>query len=300
MKALLLILTATLALNANSQQLYSSTMFWNNLPLVNPATSGMENLHDFRSSFILPPRLSDPRNRTSLTNFNTLLNRHHGVGVNYENTRYFTNSYHKVQLNYNYQFFLSPTKKISIGISPGLRLSKSDIVWIPPTSVPDPSIPDNSMQNLNLNAGIAYLGNKIYAGIGMTGLYQPRLDPGVAFEADHRSMYFAHFRYRWAISHRFKLFFETYGKTDLNQSTAEVNIKARYDGHYWLGVTYRSTNTAAMNMGWDFKRRSGRNHYRIAYSIDFNRTIGIDGRSYSPQEFSLGFIIPHKVPAQNR
>lgn len=289
---------ATLSVSANAQQFYSSTLFWNNLPLVNPATSGMENVHDFRSTFILPPRLSDPRNSTSLTNYNTLYNRHHGIGVNYEYTRYFKNSYHKIQLNYNYQFHLSPTKKISIGISPGVRLSKSDIVWIPPTSVPDPFIPDNSMQHLNLNVGIAYKGNKIYTSIGMTGLSQPRLDTGAAFETDHKSIYFAHFRYRWGISHRFKLFLATYGKTNLNTSTAEVNVSARYDDSYWLGVTYRSTNTVAMNIGWDFKRRSGRNRYRIAYSIDFNRTIGIDGRPYSLQEFSVGFMIPHKFPSR--
>jgi type IX secretion system PorP/SprF family membrane protein len=298
MKALLLILTATLALSANSQQLYSSTMFWNNLPLVNPATTGIENAHDFRSTFILPPLISDPRNITSLSNYNTLYNRHHGIGVNYQYTRCFHSQHHKIQLNYNYQFHLSQTKKISIGISPGFRLSKSDIVWIPPTTEPDPFIPDNSMHNLNLNVGIAYKGNNVYAGLGITGLYQPRLDAGLAFEADHKSTYFAHFRYKWNISRLFKLFFETYGKTNSNYSTAEVNVRTRFKDQYWLGITYRSSNVVAMNAGWDFKRKSGRNRYRIAYSIDFKRTQGIDGRVYSPQEFSIGFMIPHKFTSQ--
>jgi type IX secretion system PorP/SprF family membrane protein len=298
MKALLLILTVTLALSANSQQFYSTTMFWNNLPFVNPATSGMENAHDFRTTFILPPLISDSRNITSLSNYNALYNRHHGIGVNYQYTRYFHNQYHKIQLNYNYQFHLSQTKKISIGISPGFRLSKSDIVWIPPTTAPDPFSPDNSMHNLNLNVGIAYKGNNIFAGLGITGLYQPRLDTGLAFEADHKSTYFAHFRYKWNVSRLFKLFFETYGKTNSNYSTAEVNVRTRFKDQYWLGITYRSSNVVAMNAGLDFKRKRGRNRYRIAYSIDFNKIKGKDGRFYQPQEFSVGFIVPHKFTSQ--
>ena len=102
MNTLLLILMATLALSTNTQQFYSSTMFWNNLPLVNPATTGIENAHDVRSTFILPPPLSDPRNTTSLTNYSTLYKRRHGIGVNYDYTRSFFSQYRiAYSINFN-------------------------------------------------------------------------------------------------------------------------------------------------------------------------------------------------------
>jgi hypothetical protein len=173
-------------------------MFWNQYALFNPATSGLENKHDFRATHLTGSAALTYRSRISNFNYNTRFKQNHGVGINYSFKNEPFLKHHSVSLNYNYQFALKGNRKISVGVAPGLvsrRWSDEFFQY--------PSNENNDF--LNLNAGVAYYGKKLYGGLGVThALYIPVKHDVVGAEYDQN--YYAHLRYEQKLGGRTSLF----------------------------------------------------------------------------------------------
>ncbi len=289
MKSIFLLFTF-IGFGANAQYDGMTSMFWNSYSHFNPATTGLEYKHDFRTSYRYQRQnYSYPDPRYLIANYNTRIGKHHGVGINYNYNYRFYGQYNVIHLNYNYQFELKQNRRISIGISPGIENYKADLTVINP--YPNPF--KYYIRNFNLNTGVAYQGEKIYGGIGVTHAVNSVMSSSIPDVTNYSTPnYYAHFRYKLQASRHLHFLFETFIRTDLVKAEMNVNARACFKDQYWFGVAYRTDDSFILNAGWDIRKR-----YRIGYSIDLRMISSLNPYIARTHEFTLGYLFPFQKPS---
>jgi len=299
------------ALSANAQQDFLTTQFWNTYTHINPATSGLEYDH---FGTIMYRRQWDKVNGAPediIANYSTVLGRglrvqplksRHGLGINFNQSSIgFTRST-ELNLNYNYQITLGTRKgaaqRLSIGLSAGIAEFRMDPEWVPPTTLNDASLPTAfSVIEPNFNAGIAYKGKTLFAGVGVTHVSAPSftssdpLNPVTYNSARH---YYAMGAYSFILGEKgaFELKPQLIVRTDAVKISSDINLLASYTiadkQRIWIGAGYRTSDAIAFMAGWDIFKR-----YRIGYSYDYtiNKLSSISRGSH---EFVLGFMLNYK------
>jgi type IX secretion system PorP/SprF family membrane protein len=282
MKAILFSTIIIFSFASNAQQEHISSMFWNNYSEINPATVGMESIQQGVITYRNQWQGVSGAPRTLFGNYNGCVGRHHGVGVNVTSGSIGNMNFQEVQVNYSYKHFLSNSQQISLGIAPSYnrQVFSDDFYPMTPTS-----------NSLNFNAGVAYKGNKIFAGIGATQLFSSRFDDatiGMGL-APH---YYAHFRRSFGVSRKLNFYLEGVFRTDLVKSQADFNARVVILNNIMLGVGYRLNNALIWHVSWDIK-----GHFRVGYAYDRSTNM-LASISNGTHEFTLGYLVKYRD--QNR
>jgi len=289
MQRIFLFLILGISPNLHSQQDGLSTMYWNNYAVFNPATSGMEHKHQAALSYRAQWVGISGSPNTFSGNYNTLFRSNHGFGGHYTYETIGNMKSQYFHLNYNYQIKLDPSRKVSIGISPGFSHITYTDNWIPPTTTSDPFIPESNTSNMNLNGGVAYHGKHLYGGIGVTHfveLFHRNSTPTFSLKPH----YYSHVRVKKRITRSSALYFEGLFRTDLVKNTFDLNSRITIWEKLMLGTGYRFGESFNFCAGWDFKKK-----FRVAYSYDIpHQDFAIIEKSKGSHEFTLGYLIPYK------
>jgi type IX secretion system PorP/SprF family membrane protein len=127
MRILLTLTVTVLFFYFNLQAQYHS-MFWNSYSLINPAASGVQ----YKYYGALAGRAKwlgykdTPRTGSAL--FDVKLNpMHGGAGINYTYEKYGLTKFHKFNTNYSYHLNLPNEQTLSLGLSGGITVEKTDI-----------------------------------------------------------------------------------------------------------------------------------------------------------------------------
>ncbi|OFZ63050.1 MAG: hypothetical protein A3D92_24750 [Bacteroidetes bacterium RIFCSPHIGHO2_02_FULL_44_7] len=221
--------------------------------LLNPATTALE--YDLHAGIAGRTSLSDLYLNVQS---NILLAKHHGLGINYSIGQLDDRTV-QTHLNYNYQFLLKDTRRISIGVAFGLQRNAGDLGT---STYPEPF----SATAPDLNLGLAYRGKALIAGAGVehvipfyNSYYGPQLN--------------AHASYRFLLGQQknFSLRPQVLVCNREEYFVGNFNITAAWKEQWWLGgsLRYEFFNDAkywSVMTGWDIQRR-----YRLGYSFDFYR-----------------------------
>ena len=260
------------------------TAFWNNYSIFNPATSGLEFKHQATVTYRNQWDKVSGAPKSLFANYNTLLGKHHGVGINYT---YETIGYSKgryLHLNYNYQFKIDDDRKISLGISPGLyNINVKGNYW------PEPTAPI-SLTYISFNGGIAYKGKSIYTGIGVTHFVELQKYKSLPF-LTHDPHLYVHFRKEHKIR-KSKLYVEGIYRTDFVKSKFDINVRAVFFNKLTLGSGFRFSEAIMLFGSWDFNEK-----FRLGYAYDFQMHLltAVQGG----HEITLGFNIPHSIKSRS-
>lgn len=278
MKLLLFSAIILLSFAPNAQQEHLSSMFWNNYSEINPATVGLDNVQQAIITYRNQWQGVSGAPRTLSGNYNARIGRRHGVGVNFTNGSIGNSNDQEVQVNYSYQHIISNSQRISFGAGPSYNRHTFPADWYPMTP---------TSNSFNFNAGIAYNGNNIFAGIGATQLFNTRFD-ATTNGIDLVPHYYAHFRKSFHISRRMKFYLEGVYRTDLIKSQADFNVRLVVINNIMLGVGYRLDDEVTGHISWDID-----GHFRVGYAYD-RSTHKLSSYSLGTHEFSLGYLIKYR------
>lgn len=303
---LMLALFVFIGFSIHAQQDLLTTQFWNNYSHFNPATSGLFYDHQAAVSYRDQWDQVSGAPKSLLANYSILLARHHGIGVNYSHDELGFSRTNQINLNYNYQFILGTRKgsfqKLSVGASVGITQFAMKAAWIPPTTFEDPSLPaDFSDIEPNFNAGIAYQGRSLFAGIGVTHLTGASLHGNGAntyvYNQTRHYYAMASHTFRFGSLEKFEIIPRAITRTDMVKISADFNLLAAYSikekQRLWLGLGYRTNNAINFMAGCDIYKR-----YRIGYSYDLTLS-KLSSISRGSHEFVLGFYMNNK-PRQSK
>lgn len=168
---------------------------WMQLPLFNPATSGVFNKTEAASgmqyggqSVYNPPEWVDNYNPALFMRADFGLNKiNSGIGINYFNNNtdqlfdkenYFILR-QRLGVNYNYQFRINENNLLAVGLSFNLESVNWNILWRTPGSPgPDPSLPPSTGINnaYNIGAGVLYKSRIWFAGLSMNPIIKLKED----------------------------------------------------------------------------------------------------------------------------
>lgn len=217
----------------------------------------------------------------------------HGIGVNYTyETIGFTQT-NGVKVNYNYQLNLGNDRKLALGTAVSLLHMSINPSWIPPATSNDPSLPTGFSDNIfHFDLGVAYYGNKITAGIGVTQL-PPQQNSSTISGFTPSAVYntashlFGNFRYEADFLASSKLIFETQARTDFVKYSQDVNVGYNWNQILEGRIGYRISDAIIFNLTGIIAKK-----YRIGYSYDM--TINkLSNVSRGTHEITVGLRLPN-------
>lgn len=259
-----------------------SQMFWNNYANFNPAMSGFEHkLHANATYVDRYPALTG--NYSSVyANYGMRLADQHGVGITYNRDVMYAIKENKVLLNYNYQFAIKASHKISLGT--GLGIGQTNVDYdklIYGDSIVNPS----SATRFQLNVGLAYNWKNLFVGISATNLTPPEQNLLLSYSSP-QTAYIFHAQYTFQIGEKFQLIPRLLYEYEDGFQRLQPNLTLSYLEKFSLGVSSEGRDNFGFNLGWDIQRK-----FRIAYG--FNQTISklSNGVSGGVHEFSIGYLL---------
>ncbi len=282
-KSILLIFILS-CFNLYAQQEHLFTQFWNTKNLFNPATSGLNYKHQAtllaRWQWVGANGAPD----SQLASYSVKLDKlHGGIGVSYFRDKIGFSIQHQLKVNYSYQIQLKNESILSIGLSGGINNYRMTPTWVPPTTDPDPSLPESFKQtNFMSDFGIAYSRNKFNTGISVTQLNVQSNSYSYQY-AEHFYL-FADYIFGKASGFQFKP--QVWVRTDLVKLSSDINLTSFYKEKYSLGIGYRNRDAFCLNLGWDIK-----NKFRIGYAYDITVSKLNNAVSGGSHEFVLGFLL---------
>lgn len=256
-------------------------MYWNNYSYYNPAMSGVNFKHEANASYLSPLSYTLGNPTDWFLNYGANFAEKHGLGVNYMHRSVNNYNEHSAKLNYNYQLTLKNSDKLAFGIAPNFKhlsyfpvwqFGKSQSVWI----TPPPAI------HFNVDLGLAYYGEKLTAGLSVSQLpiYRSSIKYS-SFAQIHGNL-----RYELALTpDPGGIIFETAVRTDLINVRQDFNLGYNYKNLITLGIGYRSTGAALMNLTGTIAKK-----YRIGYAYA-HQVLG-GSKTNGTHEFTLGLRIP--------
>jgi type IX secretion system PorP/SprF family membrane protein len=284
LKTLIFLLALTISSTVNAQQDPLLTIYWNNLSFVNPGAAGLFYKHQAAVNYRNQWDKVNGAPNTLIAGYNTKIDKiHGGIGFNYQYETIGFNQVHRLDVNYGYHFNLGNDRVISAGISAGLQRFGVDPNSIPPTTMPDPSLPQSSTQySFVSNIGVVYKARAIMVGISSTQFLHTEFKNHFYAPARHYNLFAA---CDIMIGQKFVVTPQFLVRTDAVKFSADINVLAKYSERYWAGITYRTADAVAFCAGWDIKEK-----YRVGYSYD--RTINqLSSVSRGTHEIVLGFLL---------
>lgn len=206
------------------------------------------------------------------------------------------------------------TGKLSLGLDAGILQKRINGTWIPPQTLSDPSIPNNTATGgtgspaLNklspdFGFGVYYtIPNKMYVGVSMTHIaaqdlkgasQSPTLNPpstGYKLNFDIARHYYVIAGYTFNLDPTglSKLTPNIKVKSDGASTQLDVNLTYMYNNMIWVGASYRLQDAVAPMIG--YMAPFG---LKVGYSYDVT-TSKLNGYSSGTHEIMLGYCFKPK------
>ena len=246
-----------------AQQEPQFTMYWNNYSLFNPAATGLFYANYASvcgrqqwTGFPGEPKTISVVYDCKLTKINS------GIGINYFIDQLGLETNNKININYSYQIQFKKGGVLSTGLAVGVLQKTIDYskVILP---TPDTLFPNNKITDYmpNINLGVMYKTPRFLFGLGVTQLTEP-VSQKLNFKNARNC--FLNCSYDISIAQYWDFKPGIYIKSDLTATQLDINLIARYDKKYWVGLTYRMSDAIAVMADIDILGK-----YRIGYSYDY-------------------------------
>lgn len=239
-------------------------------------------------------------------NINAPIKKLHGglaLKVSNDQIGYFQNF--NVGLGYAYQMELSNG---TLGFGLNLELFTSSIAnatWIPPSGAIgalDQIIPAGATQGVTFDGslGVYYENDTWWAGISSARLAESSTPFDNAFNQTtdyyNRRHYYVMGGYNWAVPNsNIELRPSLLLKSDFGASSVvDVNVMAVYNNKFWGGVTYRLTEAAAVNIGYQFTES-----LKAGYSYDIGIS-DISQQGGGSHEIFLSYCFKIEIPPREK
>lgn len=257
-------LTITLSLNMiYAQQGEETSLYWNTLSAINPATSGIQYKHEGLLHYRLSLNSnweSSPENLLGIYNTNF---KQHGAGLfyRYSHIGFMRSQY--IKGSYNYQLSLNGGAKLSFGTA--INFQTHQIDW----SEAIPPVPNDNYRGVSLNTdfGLAYLNEKFFTGISVNQITISHFS-----EVTNNTSYYdpapilnAHFRYLFNLNSSLQLFPQMLLSTDFTTVASQFNLNLSYNNFINVGLVCSTQNLIGANLSISFLDR-----YSFAYQYKFS------------------------------
>lgn len=311
-----LVFFACLCFTGFAQQRPQHTQYIQNNFLLNPAVVGTESYLDLRSSYrsqwvgmegapttfytsintslgkndrnaVLPKARSSYGSPTANRNNRFHVQPHHGLGAIVQLDRSGLLKTFSMNLSYAYHLPITRELNLSGGVSAGLlqyRLNKSDLNM----QVSDDPFVAGEIGNMNkfdLGVGLWLYSSDFYLGLSSMQVIRSESDSHNAGpQAALQNHYYATGGIRFPVAHHVSFTPSVMAKvTESGVSMVDVNAKAMYGEHFWVGVSYRQHDAFAGMAGVFLNEMLS-----VSYSYDFT-TSELSRVSSNSHEIMVGF-----------
>jgi type IX secretion system PorP/SprF family membrane protein len=286
----LLILSLLISFNGISQQDPLTSFYWNNYSFFNPAMSGVAHKHEANVTWRNQWDKVNGAPNSLFVNYGMNLAEKHGIGVNYLYETIGFSKVNQLKVNYNYQLKLDENKKLAFGTALNFQNLAMNPIWIFPDNPNDPSLPAaTSTNNYGVDLGIAYYGNKLIAGIGVTQitLNQSPVTSSSGASYNTAPYAYANLRYEADFMSESKFIFETQARTDFVKYSIDINVGYNWKDILQGGIGYRTSDAINVNLTGIIAKK-----YRVGYAYDM--TINkLSNISRGTHEITLGLRLPN-------
>jgi len=284
-----LIAVIILSISSNAQQnsLYSQYMM--NRFLINPAITGNVNYIPFRLTVRQQWVGIDNAPSTQAISAHTLLgNKKMGIGGYFFADCFGPETKIGLQANYSYILKLnSIDSKLSFGVSFKVFQYKLDYTSMTVIDADD-QVLNSTIESTfvpDADFGIYLQGEKYYTGFSITQLLE--LPIVIADqEIDKNSMirhYYLLGGYRFHLNNNFEMEPSVLLKgTEKTPFQADINIKGIFQKNYWLGFSYRTSNSIIAMLGVNFQA------FVFGYAYDYSLS-SIQNYQHGSHEIVLGY-----------
>lgn len=271
--------------NSYAQNKPVTYRYWEQLPIYNPAYSGMLNSLDLSANYIDHFSPNNYSYRSFLFNGNYLFKEKHGLGVSYNFANWGNSPENNARLNYNYQISNNLRTKYSFGINAGVYNVQHGNHFIYPSG--DTTLEYHSTTIGSTGAGFAISINNFNAGISLTNV--SLFSSNELFSV--KPMLHTYARYTKLITRKIGLLFKGQFLSQEGFQHLMLNVGAHYKNRYLIHLGYLSRNSYSTSIGWLFLE-----NYHLGYTAAMTFSKLNNGSSSLTHEFNFRYSIPAKVP----
>ena len=259
--------------------------FWNVQQFYLPALTGIENKHEAvvfgRDQWIGFPGRPQTLNVQYAQRLNKI---NSGIGFIYQIQKLGYSQVQKAKISYAYHLKLGDKQLLSFGTNVGFNFLKYN--WIPPTSAPDPSLPDDMQTNFSADFGVNYKLSNWQIGLGMTQLTDQRKKSGFIFTYERN--YSLQSSYKFRLGEQMELTPRLLFQTDFVKIAATLNVQFKVNPWLQFGLAARNTKFLGANVGFYFLKK-----FYLGYSaqITFGSIMSLN--EFYTHEAVLSFTIPN-------
>jgi len=244
-----------------AQQEPQYTLFWNNYSIFNPASSGLyyKNYFSINGRSEWTKFEEHPQTISVVYDYN-FEKINSGIGLNYYFDKLSFEKNNKINLNYSYYFQFKNNQKLSFGLAISYLNKTIDFGQ---ANFPDQLNYDTLIVGnlLDFNLGTIYKTENLLIGLSITQLKASELKK---LNFKNERYYFVTCSYNVMIGSKFEMRPTINLKIYKSGICCDFNLLNFYKKIYWFGLSYRTTNTRAVMIGIDIKRK-----FRIGYNFEY-------------------------------
>ena len=222
-----------------------------------------------------------------------------GVGLAFYHDAIGFSRQNNLLLNYSYPIKISNVGVLGLGIGIGIINYGIDPTWVPPSNIPDPSLPVGfAATNLDANFGAYFQGKDFYAGLSSTHLSESLLEKSVAGAGLDQNYQTARHYYLMG-GKTFndvlngKIDAQILLRTDLIKYSFDINTRYFFtinNNELYGGLTYRNSDAIGVLLGF-----SPIDKFTVGYSYDItvNKLVSVSRGSH---EIVLKYCYSIKSP----
>ena len=222
-----------------------------------------------------------------------------GVGLAFYHDAIGFSRQNNLLLNYSYPIKISNVGVLGLGIGIGIINYGIDPTWVPPSNIPDPSLPVGfAATNLDANFGAYFQGKDFYAGLSSTHLSESLLEKSVAGAGLDQNYQTARHYYLMG-GKTFndvlngKIDAQILLRTDLIKYSFDINTRYFFtinNNELYGGLTYRNSDAIGVLLGF-----SPIEKFTVGYSYDItvNKLVSVSRGSH---EIVLKYCYSIKSP----
>lgn len=266
-----LIITFSTSFCVMSQQETVPNQFWNNYAHLNPSMAGVQYKHQGGLAYQDQWNGIEGAPYDFYVNYTTRIAPHHGIGIDTRNSAVGFSNSTSIAALYSYQLVTKKDHRINLGIAPTYVTQNVSGEWLPPTSLPDSTLPENDRFNYFLvHTGVSFASKHLIAGLGVRTI---QLTQSKGAQFGFVPHYYGHASYKVDLGSRSDLHTKHHLILDFLGSTDGVFSQFQGDLRLvlWDKLTilggYRSGNGLLMGAGWELFEQ-----FRATYSTQLSRS----------------------------
>ncbi len=282
MRTLMSLLVMVIPLASLAQYEPSVLMYWNHLPAVNPAASGLLYKHQGSVGWARTPGkgIHDPwlvRGSYDMK----WKKIHGGTGLDLDYSELGYSKYYAARIRYAYHQALKNGSTVSAGLSAGRYYESTDFSYFHPID-PDPMLESGVKTTgyYSFAAGLMFNNKWVNLGISTRKMYTNSLEnPGQARQKNISVTASGNIRLTSSLVIRPQVFIQA---TEFSTAFYHLNILTIYKKLIWAGVSYLNIENTAVMAGADLYKK-----YRIGYAWTFRKNATFSEGSNHSVVFSV-------------